>query len=320
MSGKSLCQLILVITIMFGSKYGKHILIAIILITIITAALSLPFINYIGFLRFRPFGINNGAFQIAFIIITIGISSMIGGLITSYLFSPIYLFFHKRTIGYNKEYGIVNKPTSDNFRPLSMIFFPALMAMNFSLLFATNSTVIQYVVHWDYIASLGGYTNEVIAILSVVTFIGLLTLTSGVAMALFAPAWTLQDAGIVYADKERDATHNTEVRNVGGWYQWVLKGYSGISVILAFVVFLTAIYFNAPQGSLIDVYRTVLPMPLLLMLMALPTVMLLDKIRDHRINYILRFAKRIGIDQEVTVDFKKVDGTGDSDYKIDQKP
>ncbi|MBD3407749.1 MAG: hypothetical protein GF411_16645 [Candidatus Lokiarchaeota archaeon] len=298
-------------TLMLRGRYRKHSLLSLILIIIITLSLSLPFINYIGFLRFRPFGINNSAFQIAFIIIMIGVSSIIGGILTSYLLSPMYLFFHKIIFGYNKEFGIVDKPVPEKFRPLSMVLFPALMAMNFSLLFSTNSTVIQVVVHWDYINSLGGYSNEVFAILSVITFISLLILTSGAAVGLFAPAWTLQDAGIVYANKDRDSTHNIEVRSVGSWYQWVLKGYSGISVILAFIVFLTAIYFNAPQGSLIDVYRTVLPMPLLLMLMTLPTVIILDKIRSHRIRFILRVARKLGIQDRVSVKYEKIKKTTD---------
>ena len=74
---------------------------------------------------------------------------------------------------------------------------------------------------------------------AMVTLLALLALMTGISMGIFSSVWFLLDAGIVYTNKEKvkDLAQPTEVRSVGGWYNYLLKGYAGISVILSFYAF-----------------------------------------------------------------------------------
>ena len=58
-------------------------------------------------------------------------------------------------------------------------------------------------------------------------------------MGVFSPVWFLEDAGVVHTNKEKvkDESDSTEIRSVGGWYLYLLKGYVEISVFITFYEF-----------------------------------------------------------------------------------
>ena len=53
-------------------------------------------------------------------------------------------------------------------------------------------------------------------------------------MILFVPIWTLQDAGIV-RESEQKAGVISETEGVGNWYLKLVKGFAGISTMVAYI-------------------------------------------------------------------------------------
>ncbi len=168
-----------------------------------------------GFIKFSPF--NNSGFDSVYIFIMITVASIIGELLVGYLLGPFYLIVHKRIIGRKIIYGIQDKPKSDKFKEIFlMALFPALMTVNFALMFAFDPAIQQIAIKEP---------NQQESVM--VTFATLLALMTGISMGLFSPVWFLLDSGIVFTNKEKVkyTAHPTEVRNVGGWYIYLFDHY-----------------------------------------------------------------------------------------------
>ncbi|MFX1257355.1 MAG: hypothetical protein ACFFAN_05830 [Promethearchaeota archaeon] len=243
-----------------------------------------------GFIRFSPF--DNAGFDTVYVFVMISVASIIGGVLMGYILGPLYLVVHKRVIGRKMVYGIQDKPKSEKFKGIFlMALFPALLTVNFALMFAFNSTVQNI--------ALDDPEQQDAAM---ITFATLLALTTGISMGLFSPVWFLLDAGIVFTNKEkvRYTAHPTEVRSVGGWYIYLLKGYAGISVILSYYAFFIFLWQGRDVGTGLEgmslmFFATWPIMPLLIALLTIPAFILLDITREHRKKFILKWAKKFGI-------------------------
>ncbi len=243
-----------------------------------------------SFIRLSPF--NNAGYDTVYIFIMIPVSAIIGGLFVGYLLGPLYLYIHKRIVGRKMIYGIQDKPKSDKFKGIFlMALFPALMTVNFALMFAFNPAIQQ-------IALKDSSGEE----LEMVTFATLLALMTGISMGIFSPVWFLLDSGIVFTNKEKVkyTAHPTEVRSVGGWYIYLLKGYAGISVILSYYTFF--LYLWEARAGRIDLkgmnlmFLITWPvMPIMIAIFIIPAFILLDISREHRKKYMLKWAEKYGI-------------------------
>lgn len=244
------------------------------------------------------------------------LSAIIGGVLFGYVLGPLFLVIHKKTIGLNMSYGIQENLESEKFRGGFKAFFPALMAINFSLMFALNENTANAIIYDLGMGS--GSPGVPTSIISIVASLILLTFTIAVAMGLFSPVWFLLDAGIVYSNKERVERKNLEQpivgRSVGGWYMYLLKGYAGIAVIfsyfqLIFTFFSRMIELGASDDmTLVFVINIVLLAPLmfLIALSALPAVILLDLTKKNRINYMRKVASMLGIKEQVKISFEYI--------------
>ena len=137
---------------------------------------------------------------------------------------------------------------------------------------------------------------------AMVTLLALLALMTGVSMGIFSSAWFLLDAGIVYTNKEKvkDTAHPTEVRSVGGWYNYLLKGYAGISVILSFYSFFWYMFevmeiAKGIEGMTIMFIVFYPTLPLVISILCFPALILLDLTHNHRKKYILKIAEKLKI-------------------------
>jgi hypothetical protein len=64
----------------------------------------------------------------------------------------------------------------------------------------------------------------------------ILLLLSSFIVLFFAPAWLLEDSGVI-CEKETQDTHETaDIEGVGNWYLKFLKGFAGISTLLAYLL------------------------------------------------------------------------------------
>jgi hypothetical protein len=115
------------------------------------------------------------------------------------------------------------------------------------------------------------------------------------------------DPGILYSTgrKFKETRRPPEIRAVGRWYGQFLKGYAGVSVILSYYDFIR-IFFVEIAGDLALFLVTLIifiPFPLFMILPAIPALILADKTREHRIKYITKMAKKLGITSDVDVIF-----------------
>jgi hypothetical protein len=253
--------------------------------------------------------VNNLMLEIMMILtIFCPLAAMIGSLVGTYLMSPLFLFIQKKVIGSEYEYGIEHRPGEDRFTKSFRGFFGALLAINFSLIFAFNEKIAEAVLYNE---QSGGASAA---------FIVLLIFTSAAALILFAPVWSLLDSGIVYSNeiKLKDSDQPIEVRSIGGFYKNLLKGYASIGVVLSFYQFFANIVsaeLASEAVSLADLLSAsliLIPFPILLTIAFIPAIILLDILRTQRINYVRKWAKFFGINEVVDV---KIDKLKSNDYK-----
>jgi len=136
----------------------------------------------------------------------------------------------------------------------------------------------------------------------------LMMFTIGLSMLVFSPGWFLIDAGIVCSTREyvRGKGRPVEARAVGGWFNDYLRGYSGFGVAVSYLQILV-VYFN----ELISQGLTISPAdligwfggPIYVIITVIPSLILLDLIKEHRIRYIRRLAAKMGITKVVKIYF-----------------
>ncbi len=150
------------------------------------------------------------------------IGAIIGGVLFGYILSPLFLFIHKKTIGFTMDYGIQENLKSQKFKSMYKGIFPALLAINFSLMFALDNNIADEVVY-----NIGDISNMPSTV-NIIAFLIILSITIIIAMGLFSPVWFLNDAGIVYSNQEKVRKKQLEKpiigRSVGGWYMNLMKG------------------------------------------------------------------------------------------------
>jgi hypothetical protein len=182
------------------------------------------------------------------------------------------------------------------------------MAINFALTFAVEEDVYKAIVPEEYwrwqITYYSTYMNATA---------GLSIFTIGISIALFSCVWFLFDAGIVYSNKNEVEKLGLpiETRSVGGWYLYFLKGYAGISVIFAYYNTISTFFdeLTASGGNEFAFmwnFVILLPLPILLTIAAIPAIVILDVIKTSRINYVRKWANRLGINNFVEISFENV--------------
>jgi len=275
----------------FGLLYG--IVIILLFVMLLVFLFSGEGTGMGGMITFSPYP--NPAFDSIFIILlTIG-TAIVGAMIGGYLLAPLFLFAQKNTIGRNMVYGIQETSKSEKFKKAFIkSLFPALLALNFALMLSTNAP-LQGLLLTEGIVESG--MGEVMMISALFPIMGAL------CMGLFSPVWFLQDGGIVYSNKEkaRITSDPLEIRSVGGWYLYILKGYAGISVIVNFYTFLsnllsTQTSFGGQNMLLLIIWPV---MPFLIAFLYMPGIMVLDMTYEKRRKFMINMAEKLGITQKV---------------------
>jgi len=217
------------------------------------------------------------------------------GVLSGFLLTPLFLIVHKKIIGRKMIYGIQERPEPEKFKGTFKAFFPALMALNFAMIFVFNPTVMDFLS----ITTDPGFTWVIVSLFM------LLIVTFGIAMVLFSPAWFLLDAGIVYTNKEkvRNKTNPIIMRSVGGWYMGFMKGYAGISVIITFYSFAVELLNQiTPEQYHFSIPMFLLLLPLLLSLWAVPAVLLFELTREKRRKFVWKWANKLDITKDLNME------------------
>ncbi|MFO7796181.1 MAG: hypothetical protein R6W84_08510 [Promethearchaeia archaeon] len=241
-----------------------------------------------GFIAFSP--IENMGFDSLLILLISWASALIGGILPGYVLAPLLLVVHKYTIGLKMEYGIQERSQSKEFKGSLRGFFPVLMTINFALILSENPVLQEFFV---------GYTTDFAQGL---TFNILISFLLGFSLAAFSAVWFLLDAGIVYTNRNRvkDKTFPVEVRGVGSWLNYLLKGYAGITVIISYYQILAVFISINLGGGSVEISNIIFlitwPLfPIIFTLIIVPIFILIDMTYEHRKRYIQKFAKKIGI-------------------------
>jgi MFS family permease len=236
---------------------------------------------------------NSMGLQIAILFWSYVVGAIIGVLL-GFVLTPLFLIVHKKIIGRKMIYGIQERPEPEKFKGIFKAFFPSLMALNFALLYVFNPMVEDFLK-----ITAPGFAKVLVSLFMI------LMVTFGLAVSLFSPAWFLLDAGIVYSNREKvkNSTNPIETRGVGGWYMGLLKGYAGISVIIAFYSFvydvldqITPDQFHFSQPLLL------LLLPLLFCLWSMPAVLLFELTREKRRKFVWKWAKKLEITKDLNLE------------------
>ena len=287
------------------SKYRKQIILSIVCIVILIVGFLIP--AFIGFYEpgmIRYLIIDNMFIQGSFLILFPVIGSMIGVLI-GYLLAPMLLNIHKKFLGKGMIYGVQEIPPSEKAAPIMKGLFPALFAVNVALMLAINPAM-QIILAEGYMSQVGSSVNW-----SVVVLFFSFIITSTLSMILFTAVWYLMDAGIVYTNKEKAKQKNqpVEIRSVGGWFLAFLKGYAGIGVLIAFYsFFMDLIAKTEATGHTMHISMIIflVPLPLLITLWFIPSLILYDKTKENRKKFVLKWVEKQGIKAAIDVEVKNI--------------
>ena len=244
--------------------------------------------------------VDDAVFEILIVLIILPITGILGSFIIGYLLVPIYLFVHVKIIGCNLEYGFLEMDTPKNkkFKKSFQSFFPILLAVNISLILASNQEFMSIIVYPDHQVN-PGEVNPI-------GFMFLLMYTVGISMGLFSAAWFIIGTGIIYSNKKKvEKTGDPiEIRSVGGFFKSLLKGYAGISVILSFInylVFLTSFW----QSDLLINILMQIAIPVLITCFNTLTMMILDITKGIHKKYVRFIAKKLGVVDNLEITISK---------------
>jgi len=238
---------------------------------------------------------HNLVIDTAIIFLSIPIISMIAFIIGGYLFTPLFLFLHKKVLGRNLKYGIREMQRPKDFKGAFMnSLFPALLAFNIGILLSDES-ILHDLLFVDTF-------NAGPAINQILTLLFLFPLVSGIGIGVFSATYFLLESGIEYTNKERKkvlrGSFPTEVRSIGGFYLYYLKGYAGISVIFSLFSLIFS-FFSVIEGGNLAIYMINIILwpfiPFCITFFMVPVSIIQDFTYERRKKFTLKWAEKLNI-------------------------
>ena len=186
-------------------------------------------------------------------------------------------------------FGIQERAAPSRLKILFKSIFPAFLGMQLALMFV-NSSIVENFISPAYLIDPKHAINIPIVKLAI-----LLPLMTGIGMGIFSPVWFLLDAGIVFTNKYKvqKLRDPIEVRSVGGWYHYIMKGYAGVAVIISYLLFVSNYIINTANASVL----LALFLPILIAIFSIPGFLLLEVTAKYRIKFMTSIAKKVGIDK-----------------------
>ena len=252
---------------------------------------------------------NDQYIEIALIFLVFSpISALIGGLVGGYVLAPAFLFVHKYILDSKMLYGIQDRPQPQTFNKILRGYYPALLAANLnSIILFSAPWILDLILNKELMES-GGLVYSTIYGPG---FLVLVMFTIGLGTLVFSPTWFLTDAGIVYSNKEsvEGTDQPVEGRTVGGRFTDYLRGYAGIGVIFSYLQFLS--FFISEKtipANPVDVLVFVVfffGIPIFMLISVIPSLIILDITKEHRVRFVRSFAEKMGIADYVNILFEK---------------
>jgi len=188
----------------------------------------------------------------------------------------------------------MNKPREFKGAFLSCLF-PALMAFNIGILLS-DETFIQNFIFVDTFMVAGD------VILQILTLVILLPISCGIGVGVFSATYFLLDSGIEYTNKNRKkvvrGSFPTEIRSMGGFYLYYLKGYAGISVIISLFKLIISFFSVIDTSNMAIYFINIMTWPIIpftIALFIIPASIIQDLTYERRKKYTLKWAERFNI-------------------------
>jgi len=202
-----------------------------IIITVVFTYLgAFPFDSELGIYRIFPG-------DVLFDFIWLYVVSIIFGLLL-YFIAPmlanLFVKIHRTFIGRDSTYYSQDVvPDSSMGGQIKKLLLPAFTALGISFSITNIDSVVNTILVVD------SFTGSDINVQAQTIAVGLsllfiLLLMSNFLMILFVPIWTLQDAGLVRESRQKPGMIS-EREGVGNWYKKLIKGFAGISTLVAYV-------------------------------------------------------------------------------------
>lgn len=205
------------------------------------------------------------------------------------------------------KYGIqeTTHTHTQTFRRIFQGYYPSLLAFNIGSMVLFSAPGLLGQILSPYMITEVPLTMQYVA-----GNLVLMMFTIGLSMLVFSPGWFLIDAGIVYSTREHvwGTGRPVEGRTVGGWFNDYIKGYSGFGVAFSYLQILFVYYNNLISGGhTIDIVDIIgwFGLPVYVILTVIPSLILLDLTKEHRILYIRRVAAKMGITNVVEIFFEE---------------
>ena len=254
--------------------------------------------------------------MVAFLVIALVIwplGSLIGYFIGGKLFTPLFLFFHKRTSGKDESYSIHTTEPPQDFNFFKLSLMPSLLAFNIAFLLADISFISNLVLTPEFITeNIAGSSTTLITAIFVLSMF-----TVVIATAIYNSIYSLREAGVLYTYKKKPASQGyaPELKSIGGTYHTIIKAWAGFSLSIGFIQLSSFELLNilnrvgAEEGVggsiLLLVVVIILLMlvlfcgtPFFIAYMCIPGIIVLDKRRQSRIQFTSKIAKKMLLKEE----------------------
>jgi len=201
------------------------------------AAASLVILAYIGIFPFQdPLGLYRilpGDILMDFIWVWIiaGFTGILTYLVTPYLANFFIMIHRIQTRGMYEYHIQAREDVNDEVDLSRSLIVPAFVSLGFSLTLVNMSQGPSSLFVTENFDSLPTGVAE--PLLASMPILFVLILIAGFISIVFAPAWLLEDMGIICEKKVVGGT--SDIEGIGNWYLTLLKGFAGISTILAYV-------------------------------------------------------------------------------------
>ena len=228
--------------------------------------------------------------------LSIPVLSIIAFIIGGDVLTPFLLYIHKKVLGRKLIYGIQERKRPEKFKGAFIkSLFPAMLAFNIGILLMDETWIHDLIFHISFQVADVIYKE-------ILTLTLLFPIICAIGICAFSAAFFLIDAGIEYTNKGKRKVKRgsfpIDVRSVGGYYLYYLKGYAGISVILS-IIDLIIRYFGALSGAgvvfqIINIITWPF-MPFILALFMVPVFIIQDISHDRWQKYTLKWADKMDI-------------------------
>ncbi|MCP4763786.1 MAG: hypothetical protein GY870_18590 [archaeon] len=244
-----------------------------------------------SFEDFEPFNMTlTHNFSIDTIILLFGlmISPILSIYVGVYFLIPLICSAHikmkKKKGQYFKNVELQKKNFTDYF---NKIRYPILLTINFGLIFSAIPFVHDVILTPEMVSGSEFVFNQI----QVITF--LFPLLSFLGVLFFIPHYILKDTGIYYSKtiQKDNITIISNTAPMTDGYSKIIKGYTGISVLINFVSLIISIALVRSEGSNLGLLLSGwLTMPISIGILLIPSMVFLNtqypKFTDNTIKYL----------------------------------